>query len=94
MTKAEAVPLQIVQMHSDCHADQKAGNSPIKVAIPTEVNRKAFPDSPGGLLSPGDNSTVYEPDRYASKFPQVLHTNLLLIAAHQKLFSAAALRDS
>ena len=44
-------------------AEQKAETTPIKVAIPTEVNRKAFPESPGGLISPGDNSTVYEPDR-------------------------------
>lgn len=44
-------------------AEQKAESTPIKVAIPTEVNRKAFPESPGGLISPGDNSTVYEPDR-------------------------------
>lgn len=43
--------------------EQKAETTPIKVAIPTEVNRKAFPESPGGLISPGDNSTVYEPDR-------------------------------
>ncbi|DBA93965.1 hypothetical protein WJX77_012118 [Trebouxia sp. C0004] len=42
--------------------EQKAETTPIKVAIPTEVNRKAFPKSPGGLISPGDNSTVYEPD--------------------------------
>ena len=44
-------------------AEQKAEPALIKVAIPTEVNRKAFPESPGGLISPGDNSTVYEPDR-------------------------------
>ena len=54
---------------TDCNCDlvdiaeQKAETTPIKVAIPTEVNRKAFPESPGGLISPGDNSTVYEPDR-------------------------------
>ena len=48
-------------------AGQMAVTTPIKVAIPTEVNRKAFPDSPGGLISPGDNSTVYEPDRYLTQ---------------------------
>lgn len=50
-----------------CAAEQKAVTTPIKVAIPTEVNRKAFPNSPGGLISPGDNSTVYEPDRYLAQ---------------------------
>ena len=44
-------------------AEKEAMATPIKVAIPTEVNRKAFAESPGGLISPGDNSTVYEPDR-------------------------------
>ncbi len=44
-------------------AEQKAETTPVKVAIPTQVNRKVFPESPGGLVSPGDNSTVYEPDR-------------------------------
>ena len=46
-----------------CTAGQQADITPIKVAIPTELNRKAFPDSRGGLMSPGDNSTVYEPER-------------------------------
>ena len=46
---------------------------PMKVAIPTEVNRKAFPNSPGGLISPGDNSTVYEPDRYPAQLCTRLH---------------------
>ena len=65
---------------TDCNCDlvniaeQKAVTTPIKVAIPTEVNRKAFPESPGGLISPGDNSTVYEPDRQAT-FSGCLKTN-------------------
>ena len=44
-------------------AEQKAEATPIKVSVPAELNRKAFTESPGGLISPGDNSTVYEPDR-------------------------------
>ena len=44
-------------------AEQKVVMTPIKVAIPTELNRKTFSDSAGGLISPGDNSTVYEPER-------------------------------
>ena len=51
------------QLSMRFYAEQHADGSPIRVAIPTEVNRKAFPESPGGLISPGDNSTVYEPDR-------------------------------
>ena len=60
------VPLlsRILAEHAICDAaEQKAEATPIKVSVPTEVNRKAFTDSPGGLISPGDNSTVYEPDR-------------------------------
>ncbi|KAL3151433.1 FGFR1 oncoprotein partner [Trebouxia sp. C0009 RCD-2024] len=58
-------------------AEQKAVTTPIKVAIPTEVNRKAFPDSPGALISPGDNSTVYEPDSLSAsaKSSPVRHVN-------------------
>lgn len=39
--------------------------SPKPLTIPTEINRKVFPDFPSGLISPGDNSTVYDPDRSA-----------------------------
>ena len=70
------MPSQFIGCNCDLvnTADQKAETTPIKVAIPTEVNRKAFPDSPGGLISPGDNSTVYEPDRQAT-FSGCLKTN-------------------
>lgn len=46
-----------------CAAEGRGEDSPVRVAIPTGVNRKTFSDSPSGLLSPGDNSTDYDPDR-------------------------------